>query len=848
MASPFAKYQSEQVQQIAPGFVEAYGRAGAAIGQGIEKGIAAGFQGYEEAKQKHQQEIAVKAKLAPYIRNDDRITATEGMIKSGLLTKADDGTVVVSAKYDQYADKKALAKYIDFYNQTGGDGSKLSGDALIEFANRFEGEQKFISEKAASEAAKIDRELKLAQIAKAKAEAAAKAAETGLVADIMSGFGAGNEVPDSPTAGINISPYLVSKDGTGITNIVPPSAYSSPSVTTVSNTVPGVAAPATAAAPAAEPAVSPALTAGTKAAPAKDEVAKLATNLGMTKAGLIEAATRNGQTPQEYAATIESMLAVRVKGKTTEAGTAPTEEATPAAEPTAVPAAYTPVPEPGPLMTEASPDAKKAREINRLTDEQMDLNDKLQSAYGARYDSPALSQVWDKLTGGEKRELEPYRKKFVANAKRLAELKGESEAAEPAVSPALTAGTTGTPTAAPAEPPAEPAAGQAQQEQQTTAAGSPIPEKFDVAAESVVVKEKLDKINTERETVRAKYAAERNKNAATLAKQRQQALALGVVAPQKASAITSYLENSVKFQNEAEARELKALDDKEAAIERDFANYQAAATAKKGERTEARLERAAQLAENKASADVDKAKQQKMSDYPTIGIWTHLGANVKDPTKYKIPRLDPNGRIAVNEANEGFNSATSFLIRLDEVLEQRRKGDTGWRDRFRLTAENMQSYFEGELASIFGVATMRRAIVSGGNFSDADREFVKQAITYINTAAPDMSPEDLKASMKALSVFVNRMFVNKLESYNMVYDPASAKAQAKLLRDDGYDVPAQFVEKTVNQTELFYRRFGVKPPMDANKAESQMQLKEAFDLLYPKMKDKGLLPKGMKIN
>jgi hypothetical protein len=34
MASPFAKYQSEQVQQMAPGFVEAYGRAGASIGQG----------------------------------------------------------------------------------------------------------------------------------------------------------------------------------------------------------------------------------------------------------------------------------------------------------------------------------------------------------------------------------------------------------------------------------------------------------------------------------------------------------------------------------------------------------------------------------------------------------------------------------------------------------------------------------------------------------------------------------------------------------------------------------------------------------------------------------------------
>jgi hypothetical protein len=916
------------------------------------------------AEEKRKNEIATRAKLAPYIRNDDRITATEGMIKSGLLTKADDGTVVVSAKYDQYADKKGLAKYIDFYNQTGGDGSKLSGDALIDFANRFEGEQKFIAEKAANAKAKTETELKLAQIAKLKAEAAAKASETGLVAGIMAGLTGGNEAPDSPTAGIDLSRYVVG--GGSLTPTTTPGGYVSPSVTTVADTVPGVAAPA-AAAPAASPVISTALTAGTKAAASKDEVATMAADLGMTKAGLIQAATRYGQTPQEYAANLQSMLDARGEGKAAPAEPAaeegdfisdlaaevgmsrnaliaaaraegvtpaayagklsyanrsankpaaeegevktwadaakatgepeatisrrgkalemtpaeyvadwketqaamatPDAPAAPAAEPTAVPAAYAPTPDPGPLMTEASPDAKKAREINKLTDEQMVLNQYLMELDNSRVKHPSLMPVIEAVGGllgithsgvdadgnivFNEKDSDKVRARFAKNAKRLIELRGEGEAAEPAVSPALTAGTTGTPAApaaATAEQPAEPAAGQAQQEQQTTAAGTTIPEKFDVAAESVAVKERLDKVNTEREAVRTKFSSIRTKNAFERSKQRRANLALGLLDPNMSSAVDRYLESSIKFENEAEARELKALDEKEAAINRDFANYQAAAGAKKGERTEARLDRAAQLAENKASADVDTAKQQKMSDYPTIGIWTHLGANVKDPTKYKIPRLDPNGRIAVNEANEGFNSATSFLIRLDEVLEQRIKGDTGWRDRFRLTAENMQSYFEGELASIFGVATMRRAIVSGGNFSDADREFVKQAITYINTAAPDMSPKDLKASMKALSVFVNRMFVNKLESYNMVYDPASAKAQAKLLRDDGYDTPAAFVEKTVNQTELFYRRFGVKPPMEANKADSQMELKEAFDLLYPKMKDKGLLPKGMKIN
>lgn len=754
MPSPFAKYQSEQVQQLAPGFVEAYAGAGRAIGQGIAGAAESIGKGMVAAEEKRKNEIAIKAKLAPYIRNDDRITATEGMIKSGLLTKADDGTVVVSAKYDQYADKKALAKYIDFYNQTGGDGSKLSGDALIEFANRFEGEQKFIAEKAASETAKIDRELKLAQIAKAKAEAAAKAAETGLVADIMTGFGAGAETPSSPTAGIDLTPYRFGGDT--ITAPVSSGAPASPSVTTVSNTVPGVAAPAAKptpaaapAAPAAEPAVSPALTAGTKAAAAKDEVAIAADNLGMTKAGLIEAATRNGQTPQEYAANMESMVAARAKGKT--------------AEP-------------------------------------------------------------------------------------------EASTAEAAPAPAA-------PAAAPAEQPAEPAAGQALQEQQTTAAGTPIPEKFDVAAESVAVKERLDKITADREAVRAKYAAERTKNAATLARQRKSALALGVVAPQKASAITSYLENSVKFQNEAEARELKALDDKEAAINRDFANYQAAATAAKGARAEARAERKetaeAEAASQKLKQVLSDRRKKQLQEYPTYGVWTHLGARMGknketgedlDPSDFGIAPLTNQQRTSVNEAVEGWNKSTSFLIDLDNTLKTRIKQGGEWRQAFRLTASNMKNYYEAELASVFGVATLRRAIVSGGNFSDADREFVKSAITYLNTAAPDVSPEDLQASLNALSVFVNGLYERTLETNQMGFNPEAAKAQAEKLEKFGLNSQAALIRKGVDRAELFYRRFGIKPPGGNEPSVSQGDLRKAFDVLYPKMKAKGLLPEGMKAN
>jgi hypothetical protein len=917
MASPFAKYQSEQVQQLAPGFVEAYAGAGRAIGQGLAGAGDAISKGMMGADQKRKEEIATRAKLAPYIRQDDRIVATEGMIKSGLLTKADDGTVVISAKYDQYADKKGLAKYIDFYNQTGGDGSKLSGDALLDFANRFEGEQKFIAEKAANAKAKTETELKLAQIAKLKAEAAAAATKSGLIADIKAGFNTGDEVPTSPTAGIDLTRYMFG----GGSEIKAPT----PSVTKVAETVPGVAAPTAAApaatAPAAAPpepaAVSAALTAGTKATPSKDEVAVLAADLGMTKAGLIQSATRNGQTPQEYAETMASMLAARGKGKgaveswadaakitgeeeirvawrgkgmgmtpaeyvaeweetqalknapepakdeidamASEAGMSREElleaarisgvtpqehinnlRAVAKAAAKAAPAASAPAPSSEPDVVSA--DAQKAREINSLTMEQLDLNEQLQKEYGIRIENPNLSFALDALTDDDRIEVEKLRQVYAVNARRLVELRGEGEA-EPAVSSALTAGTTGTPAAAPAEQPAEQPAAQAQQEQRTTAAGTPIPETYDVAAESVAVKERLDKVNADREAVRAKFTSIRTKSASARANQRRANLALGVADPNMGSAMERFLENSIKFENEDEARQLKALDDKEAAINRDFANYQAAAGAKGKARTEERLDRAAALAETKAATEAKDAKQRKISDFPTIGIWSHLGANVADPWKYNIRELDPSAKMTVNEANEGFRTSTDFLLRMSETLEKRVKGDSTWRNRFRVTAENMQNYFEGELASVFGVATMRRGIVSGGNFSDADREFVKSAITYLNTAALDMDADDLKASMNALSVFVNRMFVKKLEAYDMVYDPDSAKAQAAMLRKDGYDRKAEFVENAVTESDLFFRKFNIKPPLKSGKAESQLQVKEAMDLLYPLMEKKGLTKK-----
>jgi hypothetical protein len=799
MASPFAKYQSEQVQQMAPGFVEAYGRAGASIGQGIATAGAAINQGLAEADKRKKEEIATKASLAPYIRNDDRITATEGMIKSGLLTKADDGTVVVSAKWANYADTKGLKKYLDFYNETGGDGSKLSGDKLVEFASRFEGEQKYISQNAANAKAKTEEELKQAQIAKLRAEAAAKANETGLVTQLLSGMGVagsgGSIIPytnESPTAGINITPYT-QPTGTGITSVetltTTPTA-----VTKVDTTVPAVAAP-----PAAP--VSAALTAGT--------------------APTVAAAAATAAPAAEPA--VSAALTAGTAGTPAPAAAAPTREQRLAS-----------------LIAKAAAAEKVAPFPERVKDGETSED----------YDAwVAASNEWTKNYG------DTHIPTGSPKTARRVEL--DFNAANPIEKAAPASA------AAPAEAPPEPATAPVGTEEATAAA-----KVYDVPAESARVTEKLAAISVERESVRSKYASIRTKNAVARSNQRQQALGLSVVSPAKGTGFTSYLDNIKKFEDEAEARELKAIDDKESTITKNFANYQAAATAQKEGRAEDRANRAEQRAINassatvtkdatKANADIRAAKRQRLLDYPMYSIWNHLGSNMAidpktgqqyDPVEFGIKSLSPSAQIAVNEAHEGWSKTVDFMVNMDKTLAARVKDNDRWLGSFRATAKNMQNYFEGELSSVFGVATFRRGIVSGGNFSDADREFVKSAITYLNSAAPDLSAEDLKASLNALGVFVNNMYIRTLEANDMMYDPKNAKAFADKLEGAGMPEKAAAAREGVTRAGVFYSRFGIKPPGGSTKSSyDSTAAKDAFELLYPKLKAKGLLPDGMKI-
>lgn len=684
MASPFAKYQSEQVQQLAPGFVEAYAQAGRSIGQGIASIGQSVAQGITDADKRKKEELANKAALSPYIRNDERVKRAEDFAKAGIFTRAADGTLAVSADWADKVNMPEVDKVLSFYNTTGGDGSKLSGDTLTEFTARYQSELKYAADQAAKANAQVELDYKRAQIEELRSKAAERNANAGMYgAGINAMLGGGETTP-----GFQI-PEVTLPDTTtpGFQSLV------GAPVTKADTSEPGVAAPATSA-----PAVSAALTAGTTATP----------------------------TP------------------------APAEPAAPA--PKAMPAAPAAKAEPTP--------------------------------------APAAAQA-------------------------------------PAPAAPATA-----PTAAPAAPAA--------------------PVTYDVPAESARVAEKMKAVEAKRAAVTAKYQSKRTQVEGQIAASNRN-LAAGLprnsVGFKLAESTLVLNEQRRKSVAEAEARELKTIDAEADFIKTEFTNYQASAEAARKGRIEQRDIAKEAVAATKAEEEFQASLSEK---YPMIGVYTYRGYNLKDPKTGKrvnpaiaanVPPMGKEQFTEATEQNKGYGSAKNFLLNMNDVLEQREKGEGAggysYLERFRATAKDMENYFKAEQASVFGVATFRKAIVSGGNFSDADREFVKQAITYLNSGALDLDNKDLRASLNALTFMLDGMYRVNLEELGMAYNKEAALEKAAQLRAGGDNAGAAGIEKQVKTTEKFKKTFNLKD--ESALSISKAQIQEARATLQ-----KGL--KGFKFN
>jgi chaperonin cofactor prefoldin len=269
MASPFQKYQGEQVQQIPSGYIEAMGSMGKAYQQ-IGASIAGGIM---EADKRATEEAKLRGALAPYLKNDPRNQTVEGMIRSGTLVKNEDGTVAVNPIYEGVWDATKAKPVIDFYNQTGGDGSKLGGRDLMAFASEFESQKKYEADIAGRDRAKLETEKARAELDKLKADTAATYAKAygtqGLAAlgrgeDVtqmpgfsISGAAHASGPAISPTSSFSIPTYNqptgVSPATTGALNYTPvptpkaPAPVSAPAPAPVAPVAPVTAKPVTAA-------------------------------------------------------------------------------------------------------------------------------------------------------------------------------------------------------------------------------------------------------------------------------------------------------------------------------------------------------------------------------------------------------------------------------------------------------------------------------------------------------------------------------------------------------------------------------------------------------------------------
>lgn len=249
MASPFQKYQSEQINQIPSGYVEAMGSMGRAYQQ-VGAAIAGGIQ---EADKRATEEAKLRGALAPYLKNDPRTAGVEQGLQAGLLTKAEDGNVIVAPGQEANLDPVKTKSYLDFYNQTGGDGSKLGGRDLMAFASEFESQKKYEADIAGRERAKLETEKAKAELEKLKADTAATYAKAygaeglGMLArgeDVtqMPSFAAPAAAPaPSFNAQTYTQPTGVSPATTGALNYTPTPAPKPPVQAPAPSPVPAVA-------------------------------------------------------------------------------------------------------------------------------------------------------------------------------------------------------------------------------------------------------------------------------------------------------------------------------------------------------------------------------------------------------------------------------------------------------------------------------------------------------------------------------------------------------------------------------------------------------------------------------
>lgn len=650
MASPFQKYQSEQVQQLAPGFVEAYSNAGRSIGQGLASIGQSIKEGAAEQKKQEQEDAKLKGMMAPYLKADQRVKSVEQQLAAGWMAKDADGNVFIPDEHKDKFDPVKANEAIAFYNKTGGDGSKLSSTSLIEFATAFEADKKYKAEQAALEDKRVERLKTMAEINKLNADAAEKYRGMGNMS-LIGGF----------VSGADMSTFTVPE--------VKMPGFDNVSATSPGTVEGGVTRPVESA-----PAISSAYT-GTTTTKSPETVS------GFT-----------GTTSPFYTSAGISTTPISVATTAPAGSPSSTAPAT-----TSVPVAPAPNAVSTPMATQTSTKATSESYLKAI---------------------PELQVARAKMDEDWQKEINALTTNYNLTVARLSE-RGAT------------------------------------------------PEQLKLTSE----------------TLKAQYELKVGRYNANVASIESRIKAYQAAAEEARAAAKAGTEVKTAEESAAEAERKRIKFETEYGKETPGVAKTTEKPTTFQDAVAQRIQNAG-IIEGRSGGTIESELQQKAADrhadvmtkYPT---WYQVGLTTTGGNQYQFELkpyptgtpISPTVRAQVEEEVTGYSEGRTFLTQLMEAVDGTDENQVrNFLDRFLATTSKDDKFAEGQMLSQFGVAAFRRAIVSGGNFSDADREYVQKIITQINTANPFANKVFLKAQTQRLAEFIDSKFRANLAAKGVKVD------------------------------------------------------------------------------
>lgn len=701
MASPFAKYQSEQVQQIAPGFVEAFAKSGAAIGQGIANVGASVAKGMEVAEQKKLELAKQQGAIAPYLRNE--VANVQRSIDNGFLQVGKDGKVGIVPGQEGNLDANKVGRAIDLYNLTDGGKKELNAEVLagaVGTIQSYDALEKTAAERAAASGAarkaQIDLENSiiegrtkkftltkaasdaiLAQAQQAQQEAEDLAKDPNIPRDVVQQrYAMASALKDQ---GLKIVTDSFAAEGFDIAAYNPQPSARPPvtpgavpmgldvsSLQTVATPVPSFGAGATISAPA--PAVTPAPATAPARAPAPAPAAKPAA------AATAPAAAASVGTAPAPAATKPAAQAqiVSPQNLLTDSMKRPVAAAQP---PVAVGAAQAPA---APQVGLQSQTANEVITYHRqVRQNYVNSNTAIESTLRNTPGLPASSR------DGLSKQIEANQAKIIAIDKLITD-------------------------------------------------------------QTAIIAEQ-DKAEAARTTAKA----------ASTSEQRQLVGSFEKGAPQ--------LGGGWMFETRANAMEA-----------------------------------------------LNRGELGRLED---VALTTKYG---------------PQFQGSLDEVKETISSLDTFMktaLDLDKSIQKRIASGDPYTERVSFTAKDFSTHASGNIAEKILLASMRKAIVSGGNFSDQDRKFVLESIASINTLNPTMRAAYFLDLNKVMAQMVNRMYADKLSVAGFVNRAdltGDDKKPASLMRRE-FETRFNTGESSARLSALIEQNYGKAKSSDVSELRAAIE-------------------------